>query len=273
MMRAEMWRMTDTAILLPYYRRATALAQTLASLNQEKEAFELIIVDDGSPEPLSIQASHYDYPIKIIHLPKNLGITGALNQGLEYILSQHYQYVARIDAGDRWVPGRLAAQRNFLATHPDYGFVGSCVRYIHSDGSFARHWDLPLTDKEIRHFAWFNNPMFHPAVMMRAETLRRAGFYSEKYPAAEDYEYFRRLLKYGKAANLPDRYLDCEIGVPGESISVDNYHRQIKSVIRAQMHYFNFLQWRAYAGLSYKVIHLYMPGLADWLKKHFRKYF
>jgi hypothetical protein len=182
-----------------------------------------------------------------------------------------YSFVARMDVADFWVPGRLTAQRRFLLEHADYGLVGSCATALKPDGTLAFDWDLPLTDEKIRQFINFNNAFIHPAVMMKTAIIRKAGLYSDRFDAAEDYEYFRRLLTLTKAENLPERWVKYEMGLPGQSISVDKQRAQIQSVIRIQLKYFNPLAWRAYAGLAYKLLHLYAPRAAEFLKRKLRR--
>lgn len=263
--------MHNVAVLIPYYKREAQLLETLESFRSEKQEFDVVVVDDGSPVPLKLDISAYPFPVHVIVLPQNQGIEHALNAGLKFIFEKDYEFTARMDTGDFWIPGRLDAQRDFLNSHPDYGLVGCAAEIVGPDGRFIRNWDLPYADRDIRNFIFFNNAFVHPAVMMRTRVLRQAGFYSDKYEAAEDYEYFRRILKYTKAENLRARLLRYEIGLPGQSITVDKHSRQIKSVIAVQLRYFNPLNWRTYAGLAYKLMHLYVPGLARGLKKIFRR--
>jgi glycosyltransferase involved in cell wall biosynthesis len=263
--------MNDTVILIPYFKRYEAIIRTLSSIRDEIPEFDVLIVDDGSPIPLTIDASQYPFPLKIIRMTENKGIEHALNTGLMDILSSSYDFVARLDTGDYWVSGRLSAQRNFLLQHPDHGIVGCCASVFNSDNTLAFELNLPLTDEKVRKFINFNSAFTHTGAMIRTSIIRDAGLYSDQFEAAEDYEYFRRLLTVTKGANLPERWVEYELGMPGESISIDKYRLQIKSVIKAQLKYFNPLEWRAYAGLIYKILHLYTPPIAGFLKRNFRR--
>ena len=117
--------MTRTAILSPYYNYPTGLARTLGSLAHEREDFTVYLVDDGNTPALEITGT-YPFPIRIVQLEKNSGIVAALNAGLKEILSGNFDFIARIDAGDNWITGRLAAQRHPVAA------------------SAVRHWQRTL---------------------------------------------------------------------------------------------------------------------------------
>lgn len=76
----------DLSILVPCYGRGPQLGNLLAGLAKQTlatERFEVIVVDDGTPEPIEI--AHADYPFRI-HLERqaNAGPGAARNKGLEF---------------------------------------------------------------------------------------------------------------------------------------------------------------------------------------------
>lgn len=82
----------------PYLRRCvdSILAQTFAD-------FELILVDDGSPDncgAICDEYAHKDSRVHVIH-QENGGLSAARNAGLDYCLSQNKsQYVSFVDSDD-----------------------------------------------------------------------------------------------------------------------------------------------------------------------------
>jgi glycosyltransferase involved in cell wall biosynthesis len=66
------------SVVMPYWRRKEALEKTLSQykkLYSDFKSLEIIIVDDGSPEPATIEGQ-WPWPISVIRLPKK---GGALN--------------------------------------------------------------------------------------------------------------------------------------------------------------------------------------------------
>src|SRR4051794_41564980 len=89
-----------TAFLMPVYNPAPEkLARTLDSLMAQSEPADVVIVDDGSRQPIAGMLEPRDN-LKILRLDRNQGITRALNHGLAYVIDAGYEYAARMDCGD-----------------------------------------------------------------------------------------------------------------------------------------------------------------------------
>src|SRR3954468_17958427 len=73
------------AVLIPVYKEAGRLRETLEFLRAQSVAFTTVLVDDGSTPPLHVDASAYDFPIVVHRMARNGGLEGALHAGLEAI--------------------------------------------------------------------------------------------------------------------------------------------------------------------------------------------
>ena len=252
--------MPNVAILMPYYNYLAGLTRTLESLRAEPEPFTLYLVDDGSVPPLALQTTHYPFPIHIIALDKNSGIEAALNAGLAKILLTDHLFIARMDAGDLWVPGRLAAQRDFLLAHPDYAVVGSWAVAFDASGANKFLLRYPSGDTTIRNYLYLNSAFCHPAVMLRVSAVRAAGGYRTDFPATEDYEFFWRLLQFGKGENLPAVWLKYEVAMgSAPSISFSKRRQQFASRLKLQWQFFNPLQPLSWWGILRTLLILAVP--------------
>jgi glycosyltransferase involved in cell wall biosynthesis len=91
------------SVVIPTYGRPQWLSEAIDSvLAQTVEDFEIIVVDDASPEPVSIAA----YPkARLIRRESNGGPAAARNTGVE---SARGRYVAFLDDDDAYKPERLA---------------------------------------------------------------------------------------------------------------------------------------------------------------------
>ena len=217
--------MIRTAILIPYYNHPMGLARTLSSLSHEREDFTVYLVDDGNVPVLKI-TEQYPFPIRIVRLEKNSGIVAALNAGLKEILTGNFDYIARIDAGDHWITGRLAAQRDYLMTHPDAVWVSCRAIAMTTEGKELFTVNYPSSDTDIRRRMHLNSACCHAGSMLCVSAVRKAGGYSANYLAAEDYEFFWRLLKMGQGANLPNVWLKYEVDETTPSISIQKRRGQ-----------------------------------------------
>lgn len=94
------------SIIIPVYKVEKYLPQCVDSvLNQTYKDFELILVDDGSPDSCPAICDDYarsDNRIKVIHKP-NGGLSDARNAGLEIASGD---YILFLDSDDWWVNNR-----------------------------------------------------------------------------------------------------------------------------------------------------------------------
>lgn len=75
------------SLLIPTYNRIDALNQLLDSLRHQTvspECFEVIIVDDGSTTPVSVEANAYPFAIRLFR-QANAGPAAARNTGLKHV--------------------------------------------------------------------------------------------------------------------------------------------------------------------------------------------
>jgi glycosyltransferase involved in cell wall biosynthesis len=214
-------------------------------------------VDDGSTPPLTVDVRALDYPVVLLRMPKNGGIESALNAGLAYIAREGFELVARVDAGDRCAPNRLARQQAFLDEHPQVHLVGSNVEWRRDDDSLAFSLALPTTHAEISRALHHTVCLLHPTVMFRASVVTAVGPYSHAYPAAEDYEFFWRIARRFDVANIPEM-LHTQRFHAG-SISLRRRRRQLHSKLRIQLQYFRVTEPRAFMGVAKTLALMSLP--------------
>lgn len=91
------------SVIIPTHGRSTLLADAVDSvLAQSVQDFELIIVDDGSPEPVRVTE---DTRIRLLRIESNGGPARARNLGVE---ASTGEILAFLDDDDVWVPERLS---------------------------------------------------------------------------------------------------------------------------------------------------------------------
>lgn len=116
----------------PVYGVEKYIASTVKSvLAQTYQDFELLIIDDGSPDR-SIEICHQftDPRIKIFH-QKNQGPAAARNLG---ITKSSGEYIAFLDGDDLWALNKLAKHIQHLDSAPDVGVSFCRSELIDEDG-------------------------------------------------------------------------------------------------------------------------------------------
>jgi glycosyltransferase involved in cell wall biosynthesis len=111
-------------------------------LAQEFDAFEVLLVDDGSSDGSTAIALDYArrHPDRVRYLEHeghtNRGMSAARNLGMANAAGE---YIAFIDSDDHWRPDKLAAQAAILDVDPELGMVCGTVNYWSSwDGGTDR---------------------------------------------------------------------------------------------------------------------------------------
>jgi GT2 family glycosyltransferase len=253
------------AVLIPSYNPGTELQGTLDSLRKQTVPFRLFIVDDGSRQPGDYEKLTAGMDAHIIRLPRNLGITGAMNAGLAEIMAGSFDYIARLDIGDFCSPDRFAKQLAFMDAHRDVGIVGSAVEFRLFDAAHtltgSKLLVFPLTPEGAARQLLFNITIIHPAMLIRRSVFENLKAYSENYPAAEDFDLQWRAHRAGfKLTNLPETLLVKE-ETPG-SISQKRRRKQIMSRLRIQWENRDLANPRCWAGLVKSFVTWAMPAWA-----------
>lgn len=212
------------------------LQQAIRSvLEQSFRDFELIVVEDPSPQPVDdLIAAFRDDRIRLIHRKERAPIGVALNEG---IAAARAPLIARMDADDLALPHRLARQVAFLREHPDIAVYGSRITIIDETNRVIGHRLLPVTHEEIAASMRRYNCISHPSVMFRRNAFERAGGYSEAL-RVEDYDLWCRLLTSGaRFENSADELL--QYRVHSEASKFRGVHDEIRATMNVKRRYFS----------------------------------
>ena len=173
-------------------------------LGQSLEAFEFLILDDGSTleetRGALAAAARGDSRICLLREPHR-GLTATLNRGLDLARGA---LIARQDADDWSEPLRLARQTAFLKRNPETVLVGTAAAMHQQDGGALWRAAKPETHAQIVAALRRGNPFIHGSVMFRREAARKVGGYRAELPCSQDYDFFWRLAEAGETANLAE---------------------------------------------------------------------
>lgn len=248
--------MSRVALLIPVYNNQDGLERSLAALTDEVP-LDIVVVDDGSTPPIRLPEVPPPYRAFLLRLEQNRGIEHALNHGLGWILERGYAYVARLDAGDIPLPGRILKQVEFLEENPEHALVGGQVQFVGLDGKEVFQERFPTEDAQIRRIMHARNCFIHPAVMLRTSALKAVGLYSDRYKALEDFELFFRIMQRFKVANLSDYVVRCEVNPGG--ISLTKRREQVLGRLRVMLLHFDPRIKESWLGLLKNLLLLFTP--------------
>jgi glycosyltransferase involved in cell wall biosynthesis len=196
------------SVVLPYRDAADTLRDALESVLAERVELELLAIDDGSrDEGPGIVAELAARDERVVPLTSHgAGLVAALEQGRR---EARGRWIARMDADDIGVPGRLAVQREALRASPRLGAIGARVELFGEEvgEGMQRYvaWQNALVSAEEHARDLFvEAPLCHPSVMLRREALDAVGGYRD-VGWAEDYDLWLRLDAAGwQLAKVPE---------------------------------------------------------------------
>jgi glycosyltransferase involved in cell wall biosynthesis len=112
----------DVSVIIPVYRGSQYIAQALRSVFAQRfSAYEVIIINDGSPETEQVERELLPYTQQITYIKQeNGGPSSARNAG---ILQAKGEYVAFLDCDDAWHPSYLEEQLALLRADPELDLI------------------------------------------------------------------------------------------------------------------------------------------------------
>lgn len=231
---------------------------------------QIVLVEDG-PLTESLYAAVLELKteigssLTIVPLDKNLGLAGALNEGLRHC---KHDLIARMDTDDIALSDRFKKQIKFMLNHPDVSVCSGQIEEWNQDFSEKiSERTLPLDHDSILKFAKTRSPISHPAAMFKKSSVQAVGGYPEIYP--EDYQLWGTMLAKGyRFANMPDFLLRMRVG---NALVERRGAKFLKGILRTyrNLYYAGFLtRFEFLYAVTFRTFVLLSP---TWLKSFFYK--
>ncbi len=189
-------------VLTPFFNAGERFRETARSvMAQSLQAFEWIIVNDASTDPVSLavldEFRTLDPRVRVIDLPANSGPGAARNAGFA---AARTEYVYQLDADDLIEPTTVEKCFWFLLRHPEYAFVHT---YEVGFGAQSYLWTHGFHTPQM----FLNEcPVGSHTVMVRRSAHAAVGGYDESIRGGmEDWEFFVRAADRGHwGATMPE---------------------------------------------------------------------
>lgn len=221
------------SVVMSVYNGERFLEESVDSiLDQTFEAFEFIIIDDGSTDGSAalLQRFHRrDARVRVYH-QENKGLVESLNRGISLARGK---YIARMDADDISVRDRLIWQVVAMEKRPALGAIGGAIELIDWSGKVVGVHRFPPRNSEIRTKLFQGDCVLcHPATMIRSDVLMSCGGYRRVVVDAEDYDLWLRIAEHSELANLKVPILKYRRHVG--QVSTQKFRRQALSNLAAR---------------------------------------
>jgi glycosyltransferase involved in cell wall biosynthesis len=181
---------------------ACALAQTGVDV-------EVIVVDDGSPTPLTLPA----HPrLRVLRNDVSLGPAAARNRGIEEAAGR---WTAMLDDDDIWVPEKIERQLAAAEAMPGARWVGCGALLVDPHLRALKSWELP-PEGEVEDLFLARNRLMAGGSVALVDTalLRDVGGFAAELRNFEDWDLWIRLAQASPLA-VCDSYLTAYVRAAG----------------------------------------------------------
>jgi glycosyltransferase involved in cell wall biosynthesis len=211
------------SVIMPAYNAAPFIAAALDSvLQQTFQDFEIVVVNDGSPDTAELEKVLQPYLARIVYMKQeNKRAAGARNTAIRQAKGE---FLAFLDSDDSWFPDHLASQMKLFADDPTLDLV-YCNCLALGDPKRPHEWMDRCPSHGPATFAALvvercQIPI--SAVVARKVALVKAGLFDESLARCDDYDMWLRTAfhgaKIGYSRRVQARVNDGRPGSLGASV-------------------------------------------------------
>jgi glycosyltransferase involved in cell wall biosynthesis len=188
----------QVSVIMPTYNTAHLIAASLNSvLEQTFSNFEIIVVNDGSPDTTELEVILKPYQGRIVYIKQeNRRAAGARNTGIS---KARGEFLAFLDSDDAWLPDHLAFQMQMFKEDPALDLVYSNCLSV-SDPKYPQEFMSRCPSAGSATFmALVMEQCQIPisTVVARKSVIVRAGLFDESLARCDDYDMWLRAAFHG----------------------------------------------------------------------------
>jgi glycosyltransferase involved in cell wall biosynthesis len=195
-------RVPFVSIIIPAYNVAPFIGETLTTVfAQTFTDFEVIIVNDGSPDTEEFERALQPYLDRICYLKQeNRGASAARNTGLR---AARGDLIAFLDADDLWSPNYLEEQIKFIREFDcDLACADAMIFGVSADAGRSYMDSLmgsapPVGRVNFLELVNADRSLITSGVVVRRELVLEVGLFDEALRNAQDFDLWLRLARHG----------------------------------------------------------------------------
>ncbi len=189
------------SVVIPHYNQGQLIERCIASVAcQLGKEDEIIVIDDHSHTPLSIENDIWIPHVHVVVLPENCGPGTARNIGAG---QAKHDYIVFLDADDLALPDRIPAQLSAMRSHPDWvGCVGDYVYQRDEKRDAQATHQAELTFNIRRELIAGRIFAAGSTLMVRRQLFMEMGGYNPALRVYEDWDLLLRLVLQSKVGHV-----------------------------------------------------------------------
>jgi len=187
------------SVIIPAYNTAGHIGRALGSVfAQSYTDFEVIVINDGSPDSEQMELAIAPYLSRITYLrQENRGPSAARNLGIRHARGE---WLAFLDSDDAWLPHYLAEQLRFLRSDPALDMV-YCDAMLEGDTSTAGKTFMQLCPSTgpvtFESLLVGQTQVITSGTVVRRQKVTAAGLFDEEIHRSEDHDLWLRIIHSG----------------------------------------------------------------------------
>jgi Glycosyl transferase family 2 len=185
------------SVIIPCYNTALLIGNCLDSvLSQTFRDFEIIVINDGSPDTPQLEEVLRPYSEKIVYVRQdNKRAAGARNTAIHRARGE---FLAFLDSDDSWFPEHLALQMELFEQDPDLDFVYADGLLI-GEAQCKTFMEKCPSEGPVTFEALVVESCQIPVstVVARKTAIVRAGLFDESLAMCDDYDMWLRTAFFG----------------------------------------------------------------------------
>jgi glycosyltransferase involved in cell wall biosynthesis len=198
------------SVIIPTYNSAQYIREAIDSvLCQTYTDYEIIVIDDGSTDDTR-RIIKDEYPGVRYYRVQHKGVGSARNYGISMAQGE---YIAFLDADDKWLPEKLEKQFNAFNEYPEVGMVFTENRFF---------WKAQIVDRginkrkklmsgDILANIFMNSYVGTPTVMVRKSVLDDVGWFEEQLVVGEDLNMWIRIAAKYRIELIDEPLVLCRV--------------------------------------------------------------
>lgn len=227
------------SVVIPAYNVAGFIAETLESvLAQKFRDFEIIVVNDGSPDTRELETAMHRFIADIVYIKQpSMGAGAARNTAIRHARGE---IIAFLDGDDIWLPDFLASQIAFLGRGYDMVY---CDAYQFGMRSALRKTFMEMApstgEVTVTSLLDYSCNVITSGTIAYKAALERAGSFEHERNRAHDFHLWLRMAKTGARIGYQRKqllkYRVHLASLSGDSVSrvkreIDVFNRVLKTI-------------------------------------------